>query len=165
MMFKTALEAVLKHEGGYSDDPDDKGGATRFGITIGTLEMWRNEPLTLEDIRNLTLGEAESIYLTKYWRACKCDELPAPVAFVVFDGAVNHGPSRSTQLLQRAIGVGADGVIGPITLKAVQEADAEKTVDEFMVQRAMLYAKLNSKFWHGWYRRLIDMHRQAISIL
>lgn len=160
-MFDEALKFVLDMEGGFVDDPDDTGGATRFGITIDTLEMWRGEPLTPEDVRNLSLDEAKAIYRVKYWEKCRCHEMPDDIALVLFDAAVNHGPDRAVRLLQRAAGVTDDGVIGPVTLSAVR---GEGVLDEFVVLRAMLYARLNVKFHHGWFRRLVAGHRAAIEL-
>lgn len=155
--FATALAHVLAHEGGYVDHPDDPGGATNFGITLATLQSWRGRSVTRADVRALTKAEAGDIYRARYWDVCRCDELPEPVAFIVFDAAVNHGVSRAVRLLQEALGVTADGRIGPATLGAARAADTKSLVTEIAARRMVLYGNLAHfrTFGLGWSRRLM----------
>ena len=104
-MLDRALKTVLKWEGGYVNHPKDPGGATNMGITQKTLQGWRGAPVTAEDMKALTHKEAEAIYKARYWAACQCEALEFPVALMVFDAAVNHGPGRQTA----AGGAGRDG--------------------------------------------------------
>jgi len=166
MAFDDALEAILRWEGGYSDHPNDPGGATNFGITIATLRRWRRpEPVTKEDVRNLPREEAREIYRAYYWHECRCDELPDGVALAVFDSAVNQGPERARRLLQTALRVEADGIFGPITMAAVAAADEATLLDEFMARRAVHYASLTAIFHLGWYRRVMDIHRRVLALV
>ncbi|GGG90906.1 MAG TPA: hypothetical protein DF715_12060 [Oceanicaulis sp.] len=155
--FAAALAHVLIHEGGYVDHPDDPGGATNFGITLATLQGWRGRSVTRADVRTLTRGEAAEIYKARYWDQCRCDELPGPVAFIVFDAAVNHGASRAVRLLQEALGVTADSRIGPATLAAARRADPRGLVSEIAARRMVLYGNLAHfrTFGLGWSRRLM----------
>lgn len=155
--FEKALAHVLRHEGGYVDHPDDPGGATNFGITLATLQGWRGLSVTKADVRALTRGEAGAIYKARYWVQCRCGELPEPVAFIVFDAAVNHGASRAARLLQEALGVGADGRIGPVTLAAANSAEPVALLTEIAARRMVLYANLAHfrTFGLGWSRRLM----------
>ena len=163
MAFDDALEVVLRWEGGYSDHPNDPGGATNFGITIATLRRWRAPQLVAEeDVRSLTRAEAAEIYRANYWDLCRCEELPDAVAIAVFDSAVNHGPTRARRLLQTAAGVEADGIFGPVTMRAVVTAEPAALLDELMARRAVHYARLSRTFHLGWYRRLMDVHRRAL---
>jgi len=166
MAFDDALEAIFRWEGGFSDHPADPGGATNMGITISTLRAWRApDPVTVDDLENLTRAEAADIYRANYWDACNCDELPEGVALAVFDSAVNQGPLRARRLLQTAAGVEADGIIGPITMGAILTAEQIKLLDEFMARRAVHYASLTATFHLGWYRRVMDIHRRALELL
>ena len=165
MGFTTALEAVLKHEGGYVDDPDDPGGATNMGITFQTLRDWRGTLINKDDVRGLTKTEAAAIYQAKYWDAVKCNHMPPAVGFIVFDAAVNHGPRRAARFLQEALKVKVDGVIGPITLGAIHNFALADLIDEFCAIRADLYETINEKFERGWFRRLMHMHRLALSLI
>ena len=90
--FNKALAFVLKWEGGYSNDPNDPGGETKYGIDK------RSHPGL--DIKNLTLEQASDIYKNEYWNKCKCDELEWPFDIIVFDTAVNMGPNRALVLFQ-----------------------------------------------------------------
>jgi len=156
-VFEKALAHVLRHEGGYVDHPDDPGGATNFGITLATLQGWRGLGVTKADVKALTRGEAGALYRTRYWDHCRCDELPEPVAFMVFDAAVNHGTTRVARLLQEALGVAADGRIGPVTLGAAQAAEPSALVTEIAARRMVFYASLSHfrTFGLGWSRRLM----------
>ncbi|AZU05161.1 hypothetical protein X907_2650 [Glycocaulis alkaliphilus] len=155
--FAQALAHVLLHEGGYVDHPEDPGGATNFGITLATLQSWRGRSVTKADVRALTKGEAGEIYKARYWDSCRCDELPGPVAFIVFDAAVNHGVGRAVRLLQEAVGVASDGRIGPVTIAAVASARPAALVTEIAARRMVLYASLAHfrTFGLGWSRRLM----------
>ncbi len=156
--FDTALEHVLLFEGGYVDHPSDPGGATNMGITIGTLADWRNTPVTKDDVKNLTLQEAGQIYKARYWDACRCDEMPDGIAFMLFDAAVNHGPNRASRFLQQAAGVADDGIIGPQTMGAVLDKDADELIEEYAARRMHFYGQLStfSVFGLGWSRRLMS---------
>lgn len=166
MAFDDALDAILRWEGGFSDHPNDPGGPTNMGVTISTLRKWRApEPVTVDDLRNLTRAEAADIYRANYWEECRCDELPEGLALALFDSAVNQGPPRATRLLQTAAGVEADGIFGPITMGAVLAADQTALLDEFMARRAVHYASLSATFHLGWYRRVMDIHSRALQLV
>ncbi|MGY6531509.1 glycoside hydrolase family 108 protein [Glycocaulis sp.] len=155
--FAKALDHVLKWEGGYVDHPDDPGGATNFGITLATLQGWRGRSVTKADVKALTKAEAGEIYKARYWDQCRCDELPEGVDAIVFDAAVNHGPGRAARLLQEALNVGVDGIIGPITMGAAKGADPRELVCEIGARRMVLYGSLAHfrTFGLGWSRRLM----------
>ena len=114
--FDHALHHVLKFEGGYVNHPLDPGGATNLGITRATLARFRGRRVSKSDVRALTLEEAGQIYRAQYWDACHCSNLPPGLDLAVFDCAVNQGVRRARKILQRALGVKADGLIGSVTL-------------------------------------------------
>lgn len=90
--FRRALAFVLEEEGGYSNDPNDPGGETKWGISK------KAHPNL--DIRNVTPEQAASIYTNEYWDAAGCDRIPFPDCVAVFDTAVNCGPGRAKQWLK-----------------------------------------------------------------
>lgn len=152
--FTLIVNHVLKSEGGYVDHPNDPGGETHFGISK------RSYPDL--DIRALTRAEAIEIYKRDYWCAYQCEALPPPVAAFVFDALVQHRPKTATTMLQHALGVRADGHIGPRTLAAAHGADLAKLLPELVAQRTDLYAALASQpsramFKTGWFRRLAHL--------
>ena len=119
--FAPALAAVLVHEGGYSNHPKDPGGPTMKGVIKRVYDDYRRskgEPV--RDVRQITDEELREIYRKRYWDLIQGDELPTGLDYVVFDGAVNSGPAQATKWLQRGLGVGADGVLGPERLGAGQ---------------------------------------------
>jgi len=89
--FEKAISFVLEHEGGYSNDPNDPGGETKFGISK------RSYPEL--DISKLTLKQAKEIYYKNYWLKAGCNELPFPFNIIVFDTAVNMGRRRAIEFL------------------------------------------------------------------
>ena len=119
--FKRSLELVLKSEGGFVNHPDDPGEATNKGITIRTYKSFFGERKTVKDLKVIKDEEVESIYREDYWDKCKCDRLPKGIDFLVFDAAVNSGPSRSIKWLQMASESIVDGLIGKNTIHNVWE--------------------------------------------
>jgi len=87
--FKKALQFALKHEGGYSNDPGDPGGETKYGICK------RDFPDL--NIKSLTVEQAGEIYRKRYWDAADCDSLLYPLDVITFDAAVNCGAARSKE--------------------------------------------------------------------
>ena len=108
------IDRVIAREGGFVNDGTDSGGATNFGITIGTLQAWRRRPTSVEDVRNLTVEEAREIYRTQYFVATGFDQVKdAKVQEFLFDFAVNSGERAAIRALQRCIGTPDDGAFGP----------------------------------------------------
>lgn len=155
MNFDTAFEQLLRHEGGFSDHPDDPGGATRFGVT----EAVAREVGYRGDMRELPLELAKRIYLERYWKPVRADELPPGVRYALFDAAVNSGPRQAVKWLQRAAGVPDDGVLGPKTLAAAHALNADALRSKILAQRLKLMASLPSwpSFGRGWARRIADL--------
>jgi len=165
--FMKCVEIIFKHEGGYVDHPNDPGGATNMGITHKTLAGWRGEPVTKEDVRNLTKDEAGEIYRANYWNALNCDTLPLGVDLVVFDFGVNAGVSRAAKLLQRIVHVEQDGQVGPITSGAAGAIDARHIVVTFSEGRMVHYRGLRiwDTFKNGWTRRTRETEDAALAML
>ncbi|MGE0529476.1 MAG: glycoside hydrolase family 108 protein, partial [Bdellovibrionales bacterium] len=123
-MFRQAVENVLKVEGGYTNHPDDRGGPTNFGITLQTLSQYRGTPVSDEDVRNLTRDEAIDIYYKFYWLPLGLDKVTkTKLAALIFDQGVNKGIYSAAKTIQKAVGVAADGKIGPMTLSAINACD------------------------------------------
>ena len=155
MDFDQAFDILLRHEGGFSDHPSDPGGKTRFGIT----EAVAREVGYRGDMRDLPVGLAKRIYKERYWDAVRADALPEAVRYAVFDAAVNSGPRQAILWLQRAVGVKADGIIGPKTLAAVRTADPEQVLRRMLSARLRFMTDLPTwpSFGRGWARRIADL--------
>ena len=150
-IFDQAVGFVLKDqiEGGYVNDPRDPGGETNFGISK------RSYPHV--NIRDLTREDAVAIYKRDYWDACKCEELPPEIAVAVFDCAVNQGAGIAIRLLQKALRVTSDGIIGPKTMAAARKADAMELVLDFLSWRLRRYANTANAitYMRGWSKRVL----------
>jgi lysozyme family protein len=131
MNFDTAFALLLGHEGDFSDHPADPGGRTRFGVT----EAVAREVGYKGDMRELPLDLAKRIYLERYWKSVRADDLPPGIRYATFDAAVNSGPAQATRWLQRALGVEADGLIGPKTLSAAYAQDVNALRLRVLAQR------------------------------
>jgi len=169
MAVEDSLAQILRHEGGYIDDPDDPGGATNFGITQATLAAWRGAAVTAEDVRALNKDEALAIYRRRYISDPGLDKLPETVQPVMIDAAVNHGPAQAVRFLQHVLnqigdeGLTEDGVIGPATLAAAEKNSArvgDWLVAAIVEERRRFYFRLaarrpaSAKFLNGWLRRI-----------
>lgn len=175
--FDISVGWVFDAEGFYSNDPTDRGGATKFGISLRFLkQLPRNEGdlnrdgiVDAADVRFVTVDKAREIYLSEFWEPCRCSALPRPLDCVMFCAAVNHGEHVAKLLLQSALGVKADGFIGRVTLAAAQAAQPAEIVPEYLARRAMFYADIvaadatQAKFERGWYRRLFRLQHAASS--
>ena len=136
---------TLAEEGGLVDAPGDTGGLTNFGISQAAYPAL--------DIRGLTRAGAEAIYRGDYWGAVRGDELASGVDLMVFDMAVNAGVARSAEILQRSLGVAADGVIGEaVTIPAARAADAGLLVAALGAAQLAFYESLSgwNEFGRGW---------------
>lgn len=158
--FDYCLKVVLKHEGGYVNHPDDPGGMTNLGVTKRVYEEWAGEEVGEATMRSLTPQDVAPIYKKNYWDRVKCDDLPSGVDLCVFDFAVNAGTRRAAKYLQLTVGAAADGAIGPMSLKAVNEYvekhGVNKLIDTYQANRQAYYEKLKhfDTFGRGWTRRV-----------
>lgn len=99
--YNDCLAKVLKSEGGYTNNPNDSGGPTNFGITLKDYRLYINKAGTASDVKNMNVNDAKSIYKSKYWDALNCDILGSGVDYTVFDYGVNSGLGRPRKALQR----------------------------------------------------------------
>ncbi|WEF23338.1 holin-associated N-acetylmuramidase [Paracoccus sp. S3-43] len=145
---------IVAREGGYVNDPDDPGGATKFGVTIGTmkalgLDLNRDGRIDATDVRSLTRAQAQQIFVEHYFRRPRLAELPEVVQASVFDMYVNAG-TNAVKILQRLVArmgfaATADGVIGPQTIAAAQDAAAaapDHLADAYGIARRNYYYAL-----------------------
>ncbi|HBR1444701.1 TPA: glycoside hydrolase family 108 protein [Klebsiella pneumoniae] len=170
--FSHALAFVLAREGGYVNDPTDKGGETKYGISDrrdgladGKTDVdGDGKPDTR--IKELTEEQAGQIYFRDYWSPSYCSQWPDGISLFVFDSAVQHSPKKAIQLLQEAVGFtgkAVDGIVGKDTRAAVSSADAEWLLTRCFLRRSRYYAeiiKANSsqgKYLNGWFNRLDEL--------
>lgn len=160
-----SFQLMLKSEGGYANHPSDPGGRTNLGVTQAVWENWVGHTVTEKEMRALTPEKVEPLYKRKFWDACRCDDLPSGVDYLVFDMAVNAGVGRSAKLLQRVLDVAQDGAIGPITLAVAEHKGALTIIEEFSKVREEFYRSLPTfgTFGNGWLNRV--EHSKASALL
>jgi lysozyme family protein len=165
--FDKAVELVLKDEGGYVDHPNDKGGATNFGITQATLSKHRGQQVTKQDVQGLTVYEAKDIYKKYYWTPYSLDSLKSEkLACALFNQLVNRNPQSAIKSFQRALNLADDGIIGPNTINTANALNENKVLIALVKDINLFYAGLcikdNSQlvFLKGWLKRaskLLDL--------
>jgi len=161
--FLRCLTEVLKHEGGYVNHPLDPGGMTNLGVTRRVWEEWTGKPADETIMRGLTRDMVAPLYKAKYWDAVKGDDLPSGVDYAVFDIAVNSGPRKAAVILQEAMGVTADGVIGPKTLQAAKVAPPVGLIGVICNKRMDFLRSLPhfKTFGEGWTVRVKSVRKTA----
>lgn len=152
--FKTALKRVLEHEGGYVNHPADPGGETNFGITKNTANQYGYTG----SMRLIPADVVEKIYKGQFWNTLDCGNYHYAFGFQLFDAGVNHGIANARKMLQRAVGVKDDGVIGQITLAAIQKLPTAVLISLFNAERIQFYTKLSTfpTFGKGWMKRMVQ---------
>ena len=168
--FDDAFPVILAHEGGYVDDPADPGGATHYGISLRFL---RREGLDLnmdgdvdgDDVRGMTKTAAMALYREFFWEQNGYSRIvDSQVATKVFDLCVNMGAPRAHRLLQKALNackytLEVDGVFGPKTLLATNQAEARELLLALCSEAADYYRVLVElkpqlgRFLNGWLKR------------
>lgn len=168
--FLKAFCYVLKNEGGYVDDPDDSGGATKYGISLQFLKnCFKNGSIYADinsdgkidknDIIEMDLGKARYLYYQEFWTSV--NSIPDDdIAIKVFDTAVNIGTGNAIKLLQKALGVEKDGILGPITINAIKKGNKNKILMDFVEALSCHYYKIafwnrpkSEKYIRGWIAR------------
>jgi lysozyme family protein len=159
-VFEPALAWMLPHEGGWSNDPDDPGGATNYGVTLTTAQ--RHGVPDKEALRTISMDQVANIYRQDYWVWEGVDD--QRVATKLFDLGVNLGVRSAVRLLQDGLNtLGAfletDGRLGPQTLMAANSVAPEKLLQVLCLEAAQHYQAIvanrpvSQKFLKGWLTR------------
>ena len=165
--FERSLALVLQHEGGYVHHALDPGGRTNLGVTQRVWEEYVGHKVDEAEMRSLTKEMVSPLYRKEYWDAVHCDKLPCGADYLAFDFAVNAGAFRCVKTIQRALNITADGVIGPVTVKAIQEANAEDFINSFSAAKESFYRSLVNfpTFGKGWLNRVAEAKKTAEGML
>lgn len=164
------INGIILREGDYSNRPTDKGGPTRWGITLETLSKWRRAVCTPEDVKNLSVTEAKAIYRAEFITApgyseIKDDRLRA----LVVDAGVNHGPPNATKMLQRALGLAPDGIFGENTREAVNAVAPGQLWMQMFAERIAFYGRIitnnpsQAEYAAGWMNRMKGLIVEFVS--
>jgi lysozyme family protein len=170
MSLDSSLPIILKLEGGYSNDPLDHGGATNYGITQNTYDLYRrSRRLLTQSVKLITQDEVQKIYQDSYWKDGHCDIITIvnpKLATIHFDCCVNCGTFQAAKLLQRAVETVDDGFIGSKTMLAIRKLDDDTASRNYLNQRLIFYTKLilnnptQEKFKSSWFHRLDYLSKQ-----
>ncbi len=170
--YPIVMKHVAFHEGGYTDNPKDPGGATNFGIIQRVYDSWRRtRGKFARNVKLIEKGEVDAIYRERYWELIQGARLPAGVDYCVMDGAVNSGVMQSSKWLQRAINrqpsnrekIKDDGEIGPTTLDRADDFNPVVLIDAICDERlafmkVIRHKKTNALLWTtfgpGWLNRI-----------
>lgn len=162
-MFEKAFIEVIGHEGEFTNDPNDKGNwtsgivgkgelrGTKYGISAASYPDVKIQTLSIEGVKD--------IYHTDFWKKANIDKLPKHLQVSVFDSVVNHGIKGGIRILQRALNIKNDGIVGPITIKASKKLLEAK----FLLYRLNFYIDLIlkkpelTKYINGWRNRIIKL--------
>lgn len=160
------IAELIDREGGFVDDSADRGGPTRFGITLGTLQAWRAPvPVTRADVELLTREEATAIYQQRYvdgpgFAAAIGD---GRLLALVVDYGVLSGPVAATKALQRAIGIHDDGVLGSQTKRLlVSQGGSVEVYKRLLAERISAHVEIvltnpsQRRFLRGWISRCVS---------
>lgn len=165
---KLLIPHIRRWEGGFVCDADDLGGATNKGVTYITLKRYhriKGYPVpTIGDLQRLTDERWEDIYKSLYWDACKADKIKSQnVANQLVDWYWHSG-IHAIKGVQRAAGVKADGIIGEVTLLAINASEPRKLFERIKQERIEFYSYIaisrprNKKFLRGWLNRVKSLH-------
>lgn len=166
--FLSKVNHVLDVEGGFVNDPVDRGGATKFGITLSTYKTLVDPNATVETIKKLTREDAIDFYYRYFWnpheaavRGYNYSQLPQGVGEIAFDFAINMGHRRSHILLQKALRflghkITLDGILGQETVDAASRAPQNELIKRVGAEAVVFYTRIiindssQQKFARGW---------------
>lgn len=174
-----AIDGIMQREAGFVDHPSDRGGPTKYGITLATLSQYRGYAATVAELQAMPDSTARAIYEARYILTPGFDRvqrLSPAIAHELIDTGVNMGPSVATAWLQRWLNamnrqgrdyadIPADGALGPVTMKAlrayldIRKAEGERVlVAALNCSQGHRYLELaegrppNEDFLYGWVR-------------
>lgn len=161
MTIDEIITDILKAEGWdtYTNDPTDRGGPTKWGITQKAWSEFVGHDASEDEIKAITENQARIFYEKLYVKAPRFDQLPPLLAPMVTDCGVNHGVRAASKWVQRAVGAKQDGWIGPKTLDAVTSTNLLAIYIRVCSYRSRLYAHIvkhdvtQVKYIQGWANR------------
>lgn len=152
---------ILKWEGGFVDDPLDRGGATNKGITIGTFRNFYGKDATVEQLKHITDEQWLHIFKSGYWDKWKADDIEnQSIADIVVDWAWASGTVTSIKQVQKILGVAVDGIVGNDTLTAINIAGQRSLFVKIHNKRIEFVENIvkrdpsQARFLEGWKNRI-----------
>ena len=172
---RALIDRLIDREGGYVNDPNDRGGATNMGVTQGKYDEWRRKKgLPLKDVKDLDVDEAHNLYYEDFLVGPKLQKVASgPLLELLFDSAVNHGPWQAVKWLQRAVHAKDDGIIGPNTIGKVQEIQEDHRLlyVDVLTRRYEFYGQIITQnrhpYYHSariWMKRMTEFTYNALNV-
>ena len=179
--FDKLIEVILDFEGGFVDHPDDRGGATNFGLSLRFMKSTEDYELfdltgdgdiTIEDVKKLTREIAIEAYRKYFWLPLELDEFKTRLALILFDMNVNHGSNRTVRMLQESINrisdkdITEDGLFGPQTKGATLDVNQIELCEVLLCRRERFFRQIVANdssqevFLNGWINHRIDRLRR-----
>jgi lysozyme family protein len=165
-LLQTVMAYLLRDEGGFINRKDDHGGPTKWGITLDDLTEWRKvDNLTIQDLENMPLTEAEDIYYTHYLKPLGCEQMKSSgVAVCLADTGILYGVVTTIHFAQKVCnGFGysltVDGLAGPATIQAINKCNPTLFIKDF---HGLILARIDyivaqdpsqKVFYDGWLAR------------
>lgn len=158
---KKLIPFILKWEGDFANHPNDKGGATNKGITIATFRQYYGKDTTIDDLRNMSNEQWEYIFKAGYWDILKANDIAnQAIANICVDWAWCSGIRTAIKQVQRLLGVADDGIIGNITMSAINKADSKDLFNKIKSARLAFVESIVRRdttqkvFLKGWRNRI-----------
>lgn len=158
--FKKFAPLLKKLEGGFVDHPNDKGGPTNMGVTLKTFREHYGNDKDVHDLRHMSNEQWGHIMKDRYWDKCRADEIVSqPVAEIFVDWCVNSGLA-AIRKVQEIAGVRPDGIVGPVTINAINAHDPQELFTRIKEARKQFYVNIVRRdpsqkvFMNGWMNRL-----------
>ena len=159
---------ILSWEGGFVNDPSDKGGATSHGVTIASWRAYGHDldgdgDIDEDDVRLVSINDAvETVMRPHYWNPWRADEIKDQnIANICVDWGWASGVKNAVRSVQNLLGVKCDGKVGPVTLAAINAHPSHRTLFDDIKKARKAYIEaicrsrpVNRKFYRGWMRRL-----------
>lgn len=180
--YRDAINKVLEHEGGFVNNPLDKGGATNWGVTQTTYNQYMSAKLgksyssTVDEIKKMPIDIAIDIYKKLYWDKIQGDKIRKyTVALAIFDQAINRGVSSAVKQAQKVVKkldpmgfakITEDGVMGPATLTALNSIAEKPFIDNYLAESKLFYQNIvqrnpsQSVFLTGWLNRITSLSNE-----
>lgn len=165
MLIDKILKSVIKHEGGFTNNPTDNGGPTKYGITILAYEKFFNISVDPQEIvktiKAVDVDLALKIYTKNYYLKPNFCALPKELQALVVDTGVLHGTGKTSKWVQKACGAKVDGVIGIKTIRKINQIKEEIIYNKVLSYRIKHYGKIVSHdhsqvvFLNGWLNRAL----------
>lgn len=162
---------ILSFEGGWANHPNDHGGATNMGVTLKTwmsvgFDKDLDGDIDVDDLRLIDTSDVvERVMRPSYWNKMRGDQIESQaVANIIVDWAWMTGPVKVAKKIQRIVGVTADGIVGPMTIAAINGMNDYKLFCAIMAERRAFYQDIvrndpsQSVFFNGWMRRLLAIN-------